>query len=621
MATIIPSLSSVKRMTRGERRFGQRLEALLEDDYLVWYDIPIGRKRRYPDFIVLHPGRGLLFLEVKDWKVDTIKEMSPERFVIQTNDGRKTLSNPLTQARQCAFTAIDQLKRDPMLQQQGDRYQGKLSFPYGHGVVFPNITRRQWNQLISEDEQDRILPASRILCKDEMSLSMDPETFQEQLWAMFDYRFGGKLTVPQIDRIRWQLFPEVRVDEGTLNLFAEDAGQPVPIIAIPDIVRVMDIQQEQLARSMGNGHRVIHGVAGSGKTMILGYRCLYLAQAVQLPVLVLCFNITLAARLRSFIASKGITEKVKVHHFHEWCRMQLKTYNVDTVPGASPVYVRQVQSVIRGVEASQIPRAQYSALMIDEGHDFEQEWLQLIVQMVDPDINSLLLLYDDAQSIYRQGNLRFPLSAAGIQARGRTTILKLNYRNTREILTFAYDFARDFIQEQEADEDHVPIIKPEMAGVSGPKPAYRHFTEAQRESAYLVRCVQKWQSDGDGLNTIAIIYAMHTQGNRYRDALEAAGIPCRCLEHTQDKREYDPNADQVVLLSRQSSKGLEFDTVIVAGVGDLSDQMDKLGQEARLLYVGMTRARRRLLVTSSGSNPNWYANRLKMLSASSTGEG
>ena len=44
---------------------------------------------------------------------------------------------------------------------------------------------------------------------------------------------------------------------------------------MPDIVRAMDLQQEQLARSMGEGHRVIHGVAGSGKTMILGYRARY----------------------------------------------------------------------------------------------------------------------------------------------------------------------------------------------------------------------------------------------------------------------------------------------------------------------------------------------------------
>ncbi|MFP1683447.1 nuclease-related domain-containing protein [Alloalcanivorax sp. C16-1] len=75
MAVIIPNLSTVRRMTPGERRLGQRLETLLEDDYTVWYDIPLGHQRRYPDFIVLNPGRGLLFLEVKDWKPDIMKRI------------------------------------------------------------------------------------------------------------------------------------------------------------------------------------------------------------------------------------------------------------------------------------------------------------------------------------------------------------------------------------------------------------------------------------------------------------------------------------------------------------------------------------------------------------------
>lgn len=232
---------------------------------------------------------------------------------------------------------------------------------------------------------------------------------------------------------------------------------------IPEIVRVMDLQQEQLAKSIGDGHRVIHGVAGSGKTLILGYRCLHLAQAVHKPILVLCFNIALAARLRGFIAEKGTADKVQVYHFHEWCGIQLKTYNVDLLPGTAPPWERQVESVIRSVEMGRIPRAQYGALMIDEGHDFEQEWLRLVVQMIDPDSNSLLLLYDDAQSIYHKRTLKFPLSSAGIQARGRTTILKLNYRNTREILSFAYEFARDFLQAHDADEDNIPLIAPEVA--------------------------------------------------------------------------------------------------------------------------------------------------------------
>lgn len=61
MAKLINSLNQGRRsVTPGERRFGKRLETLLEDDYLCWYDVPIGAKRHYPDFLILHPSRGLL---------------------------------------------------------------------------------------------------------------------------------------------------------------------------------------------------------------------------------------------------------------------------------------------------------------------------------------------------------------------------------------------------------------------------------------------------------------------------------------------------------------------------------------------------------------------------------
>ena len=62
--------------------------------------------------------------------------------------------------------------------------------------------------------------------------------------------------------------------------------------------------------------------------------------------------------------------------------------------------------------------------------------MKLVVQMVAPKTNSLLLLYDDAQSICRKRHgLGFSLASVGVQAQGRTTILRLNYRNTREILS------------------------------------------------------------------------------------------------------------------------------------------------------------------------------------------
>ena len=85
-------------------------------------------------------------------------------------------------------------------------------------------------------------------------------------------------------------------------------------------------------------------------------------------------------------------------------------------------------------------------MLVDEGHDFEPEWLKLVAQMVHPETNSLLVLYDDAQSINRRkARLGFSFADVGIQARGRTTILRMNYRNTAQIMAVACEFARDLL--------------------------------------------------------------------------------------------------------------------------------------------------------------------------------
>ncbi len=190
-------------MTSGEKRFGRRLESLLEDDYLCWFDIPLGKKRRYPDYIVLHPQRGLLFLEIKDWKLSTIKDINHERVVLRTDRGEETTANPLEQARQCAYTVVNQLISDPQLRQSAGKYEGKLACPYGYGVVLANITRAQLDKAFPLDAQELLLPPHLVICQDEMTDKVEAEPFQEKLWGMFNYDFPQKLTLPQIDRIRW----------------------------------------------------------------------------------------------------------------------------------------------------------------------------------------------------------------------------------------------------------------------------------------------------------------------------------------------------------------------------------------------------------------------------------
>ena len=61
MATLIPALGScVSRMTSGERRVAERLEQKLDGDYLLWYDVAVGPRHQHPDFVVMHPRRGIL---------------------------------------------------------------------------------------------------------------------------------------------------------------------------------------------------------------------------------------------------------------------------------------------------------------------------------------------------------------------------------------------------------------------------------------------------------------------------------------------------------------------------------------------------------------------------------
>jgi hypothetical protein len=590
MATLIPSLNiCLGKMQAGEKRFARCLEALLEDDYLCWYELPVGKRQRYTDFIILHPGRGLLLLEVKDWKIDTIQNIDPVSVTLLTNKGVVTSSNPVEQVRQCTYQLINQLEKDPQLVNHSGRYQGRLAFPYGYGVVLSNITRNQFNT----HGLGEVLPEHQVICRDEMTESAEAEEFQRRLWDMFNVGFNCQLTLPQIDRVRWHLFPEVRIGDGQVAMFEEGDKDTL----VPDLMKVMDMQQEQLARSMGEGHRIIHGVAGSGKTLILGYRCLYLAKVLHKPILVLCFNITLAARLRSMMEGKEINDRVHVYHFHDWCGEMLKRYHIEKPKSGAGYVGRLVNQVIKAVEDGHIPKGQYGALMIDEGHDFEAEWLQLVVQMVDPDTSSLLLLYDDAQSIYKKKALDFSLSSVGVQARGRTTILKLNYRNTDEILDYAYRFAKHYLAPAASDEDHIPLVEPQSVGRHGYKPYMKQLPSFEEEAEYVARNLKRMHKEGMQWLDMCVVYRSRWMGEKLQHALQAEDVPTQWLASQRDKKSFKPGEDSVKLMTMHSSKGLEFPLVSISGIGYMPGKQGDLASEAKLLYVAMTRSTDKLLLT------------------------
>ena len=606
MAVLIPRLGAARFDSAGEQRLAERLGDKLEENALVWHNVPVGPRGRHPDFLILHPHHGLLVLEVKDWRIDSIARADKLQVQLVTSRGIVTTANPSEQARQYMFDVKGLLERDALLQcAAGSPYAGKLAAPFGFGVVLTNITRKQFD---ATDLRDVIAP-SRVLCRDEMAESVDDESLREALWRMVSPRLAPPLSVPQIDRIRGLIFPEIVVrDDRQRALFTDVEEDPAE-----RLLNVMDLQQEQLARSIGEGHRIIRGVAGSGKTMLLTFRAEQVAKASARPILVLCYGGTLAARLEAQMQDRGIEDRVTVHTFHRWCRRMLFQYDLpvprrEQFADDDALFAAMVDEMIEAVDAGHIPVGQYDAVLIDEAHDFEHAWLQLAARMVSPQTKSLFIVYDNAQSIY--GKRTTPVwSRLGIEAKGRTTVMKLNYRNTNEICTFARQFASDILAEPFEDEEGLSTtMLPESSGRSGVEPIVQRRINANDEAQAAAQWLLERHRAGYAWRDMVVL----APGKRnWRDpiakALEREAIPHRML---LGDRKIGPDfvADQVHVMTLHAVKGLEFPAVAVLGIGDLPWKSQTLEDAARLLYVAMTRATHALMI--SHSKPSALVERL-----------
>lgn len=203
MAILIPSLGFARFDSRGELRLAERLKDFLEENAVVWHNLPVGPRNRHPDFIIIHPANGLLVLEVKDWRLETIVSADKTKVELLTSRGVVRESNPLEQARKYTFEVVRTLERDgQLLFPPGHRLAGRSIVPFGFGSVFTNITRKQFDQT----DLKEVFSEHLCLFKDEMTEGADPEEFRSKLWRMVHPRLEEPLSMPQFDRLRALLF-------------------------------------------------------------------------------------------------------------------------------------------------------------------------------------------------------------------------------------------------------------------------------------------------------------------------------------------------------------------------------------------------------------------------------
>ncbi len=593
MATLIPSLGSARFDSRGELRLAERLKDFLEENACIWHNLPMGPRGRHPDFVIVHPSNGLLVLEVKDWRLDTIAGANKSEVELITSRGLVKEVSPFEQARRYMFDVVQQIQKDgQLLFPSGHAFQGKAIVPFGYGVVFTNITRKQFAQTnLSE-----VFPEDRCVFKDEMTESADAEVFRERLWEMVPQRLGPALTLPEFDRLRALLFPEIRIRQIGLPLEAKPSIQEDRTLA------VMDLHQEQVARGLGDGHRIIRGVAGSGKTLILAFRAEYLARASSKPVLILCFANGIAGRLEDVMQERGVEDRVQVRTFHSWCYQMLRTYGIPQPSEAEyPDYNERLAACVRTVDAEvllgHIPGGQYDAVLIDEAHDFEPEWLSLAVKMVNPNTKAFLIAYDDMQAIYK-GMGRPVWSQLGIEAKGRTRVLKVNYRNTVQILGLARRVAEEVVGAPGvAADDEDPVLVPEDAGRQGVEPKVRRCVSFEAEAHAIGEWLVGRRKAGYEWGQMAVLYPEHWIGEKFAQVLKKHDVPVDVVKENRNR--VNSKLPAVRLLSMHTAKGLEFPCVSVGALGAVGRHGEDTAECVRLVYVAITRATHEVLLTYS----------------------
>ena len=232
--------------------------------------------------------------------------------------------------------------------------------------------------------------------------------------------------------------------------------------------------------------------------------------------------------------------------------------------------------------ASDESPATYSAIVVDETQDFGPQALRLIRAMIARGKNDLFFVGDGHQRIYAKH--RAVMSHCGIDIRGRSRKLYLNYRTTDEIRKQAVALleGRD-IDDLDGGQDDNRRYK---SLSHGPAPEVIEVSDSSEAARVAADRVQQWWGESDDPVRPSVCVMAHSKATRDQvaRALQASGIAVSTIE--ADTAAGAVN-DTVQVSTMHRAKGLEFDRVVVLAQGILNDDADL----AKLVYVAMTRAK------------------------------
>lgn len=251
--------------------------------------------------------------------------------------------------------------------------------------------------------------------------------------------------------------------------------------------------------------------------------------------------------------------------------------------------IAAVHGALAGVFAAGAIRP-YSHLVVDEAQDVSVSQLRLLAALAGDSPNGLFFAGDLGQRIFRTP---FSWLSTGVDIRGRSRILRVNYRTSHEIRSTADQLLPTSI----ADVDGTNESRDGTVSVfRGPSPAIELLATIEEEAAAVGGWLRACVADGLNHDEIAVFVRSSELLPRAKQAVESAAVGA-------------------VIQTMSDAKGLEFRAVVamacdedvlplqnrIESIGDQADLDDVLETERYLLYVACTRARDRLLV--SGVTP------------------
>lgn len=248
--------------------------------------------------------------------------------------------------------------------------------------------------------------------------------------------------------------------------------------------------------------------------------------------------------------------------------------------------------------------APYTHIIIDEAQDLNKAQILVISRLVDSETNSLSIIADAAQRIFKSG---FVWSEVGINVRGGRTIeFKKNYRNTAHI-------ARAALSLLDKENDKSEFTQVETALQGGTKPKIGRFSNLAEQLSNLEWELTKLRESSNIQSTV-VLHRSRNGVSTIKSYLDSEGFS---TELVKSNLPVNYGSDSVKICTMSSVKGLEFNNVFILDLNDSiiphppgfieEDDQFHISTERRLLYTSMTRARKNLFLFSSDkNNPSRY---------------